>query len=108
MVDVKSAASIMDFPEVLKQLMVKEICHEDFREPSSTVAESLGYGEMPSFGQIGTWNKDLSCLQNFAFTELYEYQSCQQQGQSFDKKTLNACKSINNVASQAPKKSRIL
>ena len=47
--------------------------HSAVPSGSSAVAGSLGCCEMPLFRQIRTWNKDLSCLRNFSFRQLYTY-----------------------------------
>ena len=67
--------------------------HSAASSGSSAMAGSSGCCEMPSFRQIHTWNKDLSCLRNFSFRQLYEY-LVNSKDKTFDKKSMKAYKSL--------------
>ena len=67
--------------------------HSAAPSAGSAVAGSSGCCEMPSFRQIRTWNKDLSCLRNFSFRQLYEY-LVNSEDKTFDKKSMKAYKSL--------------
>ena len=60
---------------------------------SSAVAGLLGCCEIPSFRQIRTWNKDLSCLCNFSFRQLCKH-LVKSKDKTFDKKGMKAYKSL--------------
>ena len=67
--------------------------HSATSSGSSAVAGSAGCCEMPSFRQIRAWNKDLSCLRNFSFRQLYEY-LVNNKDKTYDKKSMKAYKSL--------------
>ena len=60
---------------------------------SSAVAGLLGCCEIPTFQQIRTWNKDLSCLCNFSLRQLCKH-LVKSKDKTFDKKGMKAYKSL--------------
>ena len=67
--------------------------HSAMSSGSSAMAGSAGCCEMPSFRQICAWNKDLSCLRNFSFRQLYEY-LVNNKDKTYDKKSMKSYNSL--------------